>query len=153
VEGMAVISNPLMPGRRNTGKGVPEDIWRYGKPLTNRQQAVLDRLPDYDSRVTVRKNGVSMTDLSALTAKADVEFAMFTRGAERLIVRGDERKVNIDVNAAKDLSGRGYRWSGHTHTGVNRIPSVEDKTILECFAHKTSVVYNALGKSYVFSPY
>jgi hypothetical protein len=36
-------------------------------------------------RVTVKKGDVSMIDLAALTAKEQVEFAMFTRGSERLI--------------------------------------------------------------------
>jgi len=133
-------------GRHDTGRGVPEDIWRHGTPLTNRQQELLDRLPDYDSRVTVRKNEVTMTDLAALTAKTNVEFAMFTKKGERLIIRGNAGHVNIDVNAAKELKRRGYKWSGHTHTGNNLVPSADDQVILECFSQKTSVLCNALGE-------
>jgi len=91
-----------------------------------------------------------MTDLAALTAKTNVEFAMFTKREERLIVRGGAGHVNIDVKAAKELNRQGYRWSGHTHIGTNRVPSFGDKVILACFTQKDSVVYNALGKHTVF---
>jgi len=41
---------------RYTGVGVPSDIYNYGKPLNNRQQALLDKLPEYNSRATVGKD-------------------------------------------------------------------------------------------------
>jgi len=137
-------------GRHDIGRGVPEDIWRHGAPLTDRQQKLLDKLPEYDSRVTVPKSEVSMMDLAALTAKTNVEFAMFTKNGERLVLRGDMGHVNIDVKAAEELNRQGYKWSGHTHIGSNRVPSANDKTILACFTQKNSVVYNALGKRTVF---
>jgi len=84
--------------------------------------------------------------LAALTAKTNVEFAMFTKDGERLIIRGNAEHVNIDANAAKELSRQGYKWSGHTHTGNNCMASVEDAAILGCFEQKTSVLYNAFGK-------
>jgi len=130
-------------GRHDIGRGVPEDIWRHDAPLTNRQQELLDELPDYDSRVVVDKEDISMNDLSALTAKANVEFAMFTRGAERLVIRGDAGRVNINPNSAADLSALGYRWSGHTHPGGDKTvlrPSDGDRAVLSAFNQSTSVL-------------
>ena len=74
------INSPIEQGRTD-GIGEPWAITRHGKPLNDRQQALLDRLPEYDSRATVDKGDVSMTDLAALTAKTGDEFAMFTQGA------------------------------------------------------------------------
>jgi len=125
-----------------------------GSPLTARQQALLDRLPEYDSRVTVKKNDVSMKDLAALTAKTDAEFAMFTRKQERLIVRGNEKRVNITTDDAAKLSADGYKWSGHTHIGLYNgwelNASDGDLVILSKFDQKESVIYNAMGKYRTF---
>ena len=122
--------------------------------LTARQQALLHRLPGYDSRVTVKKSDVSMKDLSALTAKVGVEFAMFTRKNERLIVRGDAVHVNITPDDATALNAQGYRFSGHTHAelhgGWELSPSDGDREILSRFDQDESVVYNSMGRYKTF---
>ena len=134
--------------QRNTGKGNPNAILTFDVELNNRQKKLLESLPDYDSKVTVRKTDVNMKDLSALTAATGDEFAMFTKGNERLIIRGGSRHVNIDVDAAKELAKAGYRWSGHTHPGINEncmTASPGDFAILDCFMQQTSVIYNSKG--------
>jgi hypothetical protein len=139
---------------RYTGVGVPGDIYRHGKPLDNRQRALLNRLPEYDSRVAVGRDDVSMMDLAALTAQEGVEFAMFTRGSERLVVRGDEKHVNIDSESAAELSAKGYKWSGYTHPGDNKrvlIASPGDKAVLGAFNQNMSVIYNSVGEYKTFT--
>jgi len=143
--GKFIIFNTIAHGPHDIGRGIPADIWLHDTPLTNRQQALLDKLPEYDSRVTVRKGDVSMTDLAALTAKTGVEFAMFTRGSERLVVRGNGSSVDINPNDARWLNAQGYRWSGHTHKGDALVASEGDKAVLSMFDKKKSVIYNALG--------
>jgi len=139
-----------------TGVGVPSDIYKYGKPLNNRQQALLDKLPAYDCRTVVGKDDASMKDLSALTAKVGVEFAMFTRGSERLIIRGDEWHVRIDFCGAAELSAQGYKWSGHTHPGDSKTvlrSSEGDKVVLSAFNQSMSVIYNSVGLHQTFTKY
>ena len=138
---------------KHTGVGVPSDIYRHDRPLNSRQQRLLDALPEYDCRVVVGKDDVSMTDLSALTAKEGVEFAMFTRGQERLVVRGDARHVNINGNDAAKLNAQGYKWSGHTHTGdkkMHLLHSYGDLVVLGEFKQPESVIYNSVGEFRTF---
>jgi hypothetical protein len=135
---------------RFTGIGSPEAIARHGKRLNNRQRRLLESLPGYDSRVTIKKSDVSMMDLAALTAKEQVEFAMFTRGSERMIVRGDRYRVRINPIDAAILNACGYKWSGHTHVGSNLSESPGNKDVLWQFAQKRSVIYNAMGKRKIF---
>jgi hypothetical protein len=144
--------NPPAPGIENrfTGVGRPDDIARHNKPLNNRQQRLLDKLPRFDSRTTVKKSDVSMIDLAALTAKENAEFAMFTRGPERLVIRGDMWHVNIGTSEAAELNTRGYKWSGHTHIGSNLVVSIGDKKVLRQFDQKYSVIYNSFGKHQTF---
>jgi len=138
------VNSPIEHGP-HTGKGEPWAVLRYNKPLTHRQQTLLDRLPTYGSEADVKKSDVSMMDLAALTAKTGVEYAMFTRGPRRLIVRGNTGAVNIDKSKAAEMNARGYRWSGHTHTkGV--IPSGGDKEILRQFGQSLSSIYDIEGK-------
>lgn len=134
--------------QRNTAKGNPNAILLFERPLNNRQQKLLDMLPDYDSRIIVKKKDVSMRDLAALTAKVGNEFAMFTKGNTRLIIRGDKNSVNIDVEQAKELCEEGYKWSGHTHPGITDFCmeiSDGDFAVWECFAQEFIAIYNSKG--------
>ena len=72
---MAGIHSPIE--QRKTGKGSPGAMARFDRPLNIRQQAVLDRLPTYDSRATVKRSDISMRDLA-------------TRPYPTLILRLDE---------------------------------------------------------------
>lgn len=139
--------------QRNTGKGKPTAILIFDVELNNRQTFLLNSLPHYDSRITVPKRSVNMTDLAALTAKTGHEFAMFTKGQERLIIRGDEKRVNIHPEDALELAKAGYRWSGHTHPGTTNqcmIASGGDMLVLEQFSQSTSVIYNSKGQFATF---
>lgn len=146
------INSPV--NSRNTAKGRPSAVLQYNVELNKRQENLLSRLTEYDSRVTVRKADVSLNDLSDLTAKTGVEYALFTKGGERLIIRGSSTKVNIDIAKAKELAYNGYRWSGHTHPGSDEntlIASGGDYEVLKAFGQKTSVIYNSLGRYMCFS--
>ena len=139
--------------QRNTGKGQPNAIIHTGRPLNSRQRRILEQLPEYDSRIVVSKKNVNMKDLAALTAETGDEFTMFTKGQERLIVRGNSTSVRIDTEQAIQLAQSGYKWSGHTHPGINdncMISSPGDHAVLDCFKQKTSVIYNSKGQFRTF---
>lgn len=138
---------------RNTAKGKPSAINLFSVELNLRQEKILRLLPEYDSRVVVKKADVSMKDLSALTAKTGVEFAMFTKDNQRLIVRGDDVSVNIDVEEAEELAKQGYKWSGHTHPGADdltKMASAGDIEVLKAFGQDRSVIYDSMGRYEVF---
>lgn len=150
---MSINAIELPIEQQHTGKGNPNAILMFGTDLNNRQKKLLNLLPEFDSRITVPKKLVHMADLSALTAQTGHEFAMFTKGSERLIIRGNACSVNITVEDAKKLAKSGYKWSGHTHPGAEfncLIASSGDKAVLQCFNHKTSVIYNSKGNYATF---
>lgn len=139
--------------KRNSSKGKPQAIEHYGTEINKRQQAIIEKLPGFDSKYIFRKDEVSMVDLSALTAATGDEFALFTRGSQRLVIRGNSTEVNITVDKAKELVENGYKWSGHTHPGTDLLclqASFGDLGILEAFDQEYSVVYNSLGQYLVF---
>lgn len=140
VKASNMISNIYSPiEQKHTGKGKPNAILIFDVELNNRQQKLLEQLPKFDSRVVVLKKSVNMIDLSALTAKTGDEFAIFTKGNERLIIRGNTTSVKIDECEAKELASQGYRWSGHTHPGNDRFclfSSAGDNSILSVLMRK-----------------
>lgn len=145
------INSPIE--QRNTAKGNPNAIIIYNRPLNNRQNRIFNHLSDYDSSIIVNKKDISMTDLAAFTAKSGVEFALFTKGKKRLIIRGDYSRVNVDLNRANLLKMQGYKWSGHTHPGIDDLvmqPSDGDYAILSCFNQDKSVIYNSKGNFRIF---
>lgn len=139
--------------QRHTGKGNPNAILHFDVELNNRQQRLLDALPAYNSRTSVPKGDVSMTDLAALTAKTGDEFAMFTREGTRLIVRGNSFRVEITPEEAYAMGRNGYVWSGHTHPGFDMNvlqPSDGDYVILNQYNQDSSSIYNSTGHYLVF---
>lgn len=94
-----------------------------------------------------------MKDLAALTAQTGDEFAMFTKGGERLIVRGNHMRVNIHEEEAAQMAAAGYRWSGHTHPGdgVNVLQASDgDYKILKAFGQRKSCIYDVYGRKRQF---
>lgn len=147
----STISSPIT--QRNTGKGNPNAVVMYDLELNNRQKDLLDKLPYYDSRVLVEKNAIDLKDIAALTAKTGDEFAIFTNGSRRLIVRGDTGSIGIPDYELMDMGTKGYRLTGHTHPGVDRFclfPSEGDKLALRLLKQKQSVIYNSRGQFITF---
>jgi hypothetical protein len=139
--------------QKHTGKGNPNAVLTFGVGLNNRQKDLLEKLSEFGSKVIVDKKSVNMADLSALTAHTGDEFALFTKGKNRLIIRGNSSMVNLDTEQAKKLAAQGYRWSGHTHPGTGYnclVASLGDHEILKCFKHNTSVIYNSQGQYLTF---
>jgi len=139
---------------RQSAKGHASAVEIMGVDINQRQKKVLELLPEYNSRKIFSKDAVNMSDLAALTAVTGDEFAMFTKGTDRMLIRGNSYSVQITVDEAKELAHNGYRWSGHTHPGDSReclTASRGDYLILKAFGQKRSVIYNSLGQFEIFS--
>ena len=110
-------------------------------------------ISDYDSSVIINKRDVSLRDLAALIAKTGDEFAMFTRGSQRMIIRGNTNGVNINKDIAQELYNAGFKWSGHTHPGNGTnvlFSSSGDRYILEQFKQAQSVILDRRGNYNIF---
>lgn len=126
----------------------------YGK-LSPRQSLILDKLPKDLSRLSLHKSSVSVNDLAALTAYTGDEFALFTRGSQRLVIRGTKDRVNLKIKDVEQLKNDGYRWSAHTHPGsedmkLDASGYPGDRMVLEIFGQKQSLIVNSTGRRNVF---
>lgn len=152
-ERMTINSIEFPIEQKHTGKGNPNAVLIFGTELNRKQKTLINNLPDFNSRVSVNKKSVSMTDLATLTAQTGDEFAMFTKGNERLVIRGNKQMVDIDIVEAQKLASEGYKWSGHTHPGTDFLsmqPSDGDYAILMCFNQSNAVIYNSKGDYRIF---
>jgi RHS repeat-associated protein len=134
--------------------GNPAAIARGMGSLNTRQAAALERLPGYGSRTIVGKE-FGQNDLAALTAETGDEFAMFTTGGRRLIVRGNPTSVPISPDTAADLSAQGWRWSAHTHPGFDSgvlRSSIGDQSVLGAMQGTRSAILNSTGQRWLFGP-
>jgi hypothetical protein len=142
---------------RNTEKydadrgGDPKGVYAGYAALNATQTELLAKLPDDGSWVAVRKGGVRMDDLAALTASEEVEFAMFQKGQTQLIVRGNKYSISVSEDMVEKMARLGYEWTGHTHNGNNLVPSDSDRDFLSFFSQKESLIYNAKGESKPFN--
>ncbi|WP_289024778.1 LysM peptidoglycan-binding domain-containing protein [uncultured Sphingomonas sp.] len=129
-----------------------EIFYGYGK-LSGRQQRLLDQLPSELSEITLRKSAVNVTDLAALTAKTGDEFALFTRGSQRLLIRGNKTGVPLLPEEISGLSAGGYRWSAHTQPGNRDLfldASAGDRYALQLMGQERSLILNSTGRRNVF---
>jgi hypothetical protein len=122
--------------------------------LSPAQAAVLAQLEGNGSRIVIPKRGFGQTDLAALSAATGDEFAMFTAGGRRLVVRGtaDGIPIGIADGSAQELAAQGWRWSSHVHPdGVLR-SSIGDRAVLDVFRNQRSAILDPVGGRSLFSP-
>lgn len=154
--GLANTGDDLARGiSASSPNGRPALIYRGYGDLLPKQQKVLDQLPEFGSTTIVPKRTFGQNDLAALTAKTGDEFAMFTTGGKRLIMRGDFEKVPIYEEEGRRLAAKGWRWSSHTHPGevesIN-MSSEGDRAVLKAMEGKRSLILNSVGDRRLFNP-
>ena len=119
--------------------------------LNTNQTKVLSQLSEYGKSTTVPKKTFGQTDLAAISAATGDEFAMFTTGGQRMIMRGNATSVPITPAKAQELSSKGWRWSSHTHPdGVMRSSSGDQK-VLSQFKNQRSAILDTTGKRTSFT--
>ncbi|GHA17775.1 hypothetical protein GCM10008090_29340 [Arenicella chitinivorans] len=141
--------------------GDPGAIYRGFAGLNSRQKVLLDELSNVGDSIIVSKRSVSQKDIAALTAQTGQEFAVFTVGGRRMVVRGNSSGFDgiIDEAWASTRASEGWRFSAHTHPipdGVNPSTvlrsSVGDRGILELFPNNQSAILNSEGGRVLFTP-
>ncbi len=135
--------------QRNPATGRASAIRIMGADLNKRQKKLLDRLHKAGDSLESTKSQIKTKDIAALTAKEGVEFALFTKGNRRLIVRGDSFETPVGETRLRQLASDGWKFSAHTHPGVGQnslLASDGDIKVLYLFKQGQSVIYNSSGE-------
>lgn len=100
----------------------------------------------------------------ALIAATGDEFAMFSVGGRRLIIRGNHTSVPVTPEMGRELARQEWRWSSHAHPGSERNvlrSSDGDRAVsgaMEQVMERpvniplTSRIFNSRGDTILFTP-
>lgn len=95
-----------------------------------------------------------MKDLLKMTNVTGDEFNMFTKGSERLIIRGEGNIINVPNQQFLDelTQGKYGKFSGHTHPpGSSITPGPKDRPFLDMMKQKRSAIWgNIVDEPYIF---
>ncbi|MES9903020.1 MAG: hypothetical protein ABW168_10090 [Sedimenticola sp.] len=122
--------------------------------MTSAQARVLSNLDGgFGAETTILKKGFGNNDLAVLSAATGDEFAMFTTGGRRLIVRGDADGVPISTldGSAQRLADQGWRFSSHVHPDGSLMSSAGDRNVLSVFSNSKSAVLDPYGGRGLFN--
>ncbi|KIT17217.1 hypothetical protein jaqu_09480 [Jannaschia aquimarina] len=144
--GSRVVTIVASGGRRNVSA-----IGAGAASLSASQSNVLSKLPSYGASTIVSKGSFGLKDLTALTAATGDEFAMFTTGGRRLLVRGSTSTVPITPQMGSELAKAGWRWSAHSHPFGSLMSSSGDRAVLSVFRNSQSAIVNGRGARSLFT--
>jgi hypothetical protein len=121
--------------------------------LSHRQASVLTQLDGFGSRAIISKRGFGQSDVAALSAATGDEFAMFSTGGRRLLIRGNSSGVPIGLadGSAQGLAAQGWRWSSHVHPDGTLLSSAGDRAVLGAFENSRSAILTPSGTRGLFS--
>jgi hypothetical protein len=139
---------------RQSGIGNPGAVADGTAQLGARQNRLLSQLGGDGARITVPKEGISIQDIAALTARTGDEFAIFTKGNERMVLRGNADRIEVSPQLLQQLKSEGWRWSAHSQPG-NRIgdavASASDQRVLRELGQNQSLIVNSRGDVNIFT--
>jgi hypothetical protein len=122
--------------------------------LSTRQVKILDQLPKDGTITTIARDAISPSDIAALTAKTGDEFAIFTNGSKRMVLRGNEGRIRIEPELLDQLKSEGWRWTAHTQPGMttgHSIASAGDQQVLKALGQNQSMILNSKGDINIFT--
>lgn len=140
--------NATIEIRRNQTMGRAVAIRLSNADLNKRQKLLLSKLEKSGDFYIANKRQIKTKDIAALTAHQEVEFALFSNGNRRLIVRGGDYVTEFSKDFINNLVESGWKFSAHTHPTVgpwSMMPSQQDIDMLYIFKQGQSVIYNAIG--------
>jgi hypothetical protein len=101
------------------------------RELPSRLNFINETLENAGDYMVVGRKQINLNDIRYLSELNNVEYALLTRGKQRMVVRGEYKDVALP-KPGYELGKEGWRWSGHTHvTRANR--NTDDQILLTGF--------------------
>ena len=133
----------------------PAEIHHGHGALSARQSRLLDQLPRPNDLLMLKKSDINVTDLAALTAKTGDEFALFTLGSRRIVIRGTNNNLQLNNVLLEKLQSEHWTWSAHTHPGtrdivLNASGQAGDRGVLQVLEQDRSLILNSAARRNIF---
>jgi RHS repeat-associated protein len=119
------------------------------KDLNAQIRRIHGELPEAGSSHIFPKKSVSMRQLRTLTKHTHDEYMMFTKGNQRLVIRGKKGQIGVSPQMLDDIiAGKYGKWSGHTHPpGHSLKPGPGDQPFLRELKQKQSGIWGDDGEN------
>jgi hypothetical protein len=112
------------------------------KPL--QQLDLLNQLDAPGKSVVVLRENMTLENLAQLTKEKNREFALLTKGNERMLIAGDAVSVPLTPEQMRQLSERGWKLTAHSHlSGLT--PSAGDANVLAATPQTRSIIVTGEG--------
>lgn len=121
--------------------------------LIRRQKRLLERVPEPYDWIVVKSKSIHVRDLAALTAVTGDEFAIFTKGSKKILVRGNKLKWRLPEDLVDKVKEEKWIWDSHSHPVITKPnPSPEDRNTLRLFTwQEKSIIINLKGETVEFT--
>ena len=121
--------------------------------LKEKQKLLLGGLEKAGDFVQLKKKDVSLDDLAALSAYQKCEFAIFTKGKNRILLRGNYNSCNISETLSEIVLDKRWEWTGHSHPTITKLSaSSADRNALKHFTwQKESSIIDLKGNTITFT--
>jgi hypothetical protein len=106
------------------------------------ERRLLEKLATPGSRTIVPRSEMPLERLARLTAESRREFAVLTKGSERMIIAGDATSVPLTVDELGKLSAEGWKLTAHSHVHGLK-PSAGDGSALVAANQKRSIIVDS----------
>ena len=116
-----------------------------------RQVDLLSQLNAPGKSVVVKRSNMSLENLAQLTKEMNREFALLTRGDQRMLIAGDKVSVPLSPDQMRQLSQEGWKLTAHSHlSGLT--PSVGDAKVLAATPQTSSIIVDSDGGRVSYTP-
>ncbi len=126
---------------------------RNGKAgLTKARKAMLDKVPDINSWVSVEKGKLSTKDIAFLSAYTKHEFAIWESKHDTILCHGSRYHCDLPDEIYDLLLSGKYKLIAHTHVDMGILSaSADDRNLLKIIGQKKSLLLSIDGREVIFS--
>lgn len=125
---------------------------RNGKAgLSKTRKALLERVPEENSWISLKKGKVSAKDIAFLSAHTKHEFAIWESKHDTILCHGSQYHCNLPEEIYDLLLSGKYKLVAHTHVDMGELmASADDRRLLRAINQKKSLIVSIDGREKEF---
>lgn len=109
--------------------------------LNHHRQNLLNRVPNQNDWVALRRENVTVKDIAYLSAATHDEFALLRGKSRDILFHGEKEHCYFDEELIDLLKCKKLRLVVHSHPDYNKIkPSFDDREFLRCINQRDSLI-------------
>jgi hypothetical protein len=111
-----------------------------------RQMDLLSQLNAPGKSVVVERSSMNLENLAQLTKEMNREFALLTRGDQRMLIAGDTVSVPLTPDQMRQLSQEGWKLTAHSHLSGLAVSKGDGNLVREAGQKRSILVDSENGR-------